>query len=242
MSQRAILPWVVMGCVVLGSGAGDAVAAPQETQTHAQPTNASSADAPGAPDATQAPAASAPVSERDVGTLDATAAPDTYTVQPEDILQITVYQEPDLTTKARVLSNGEITFPLLGRVTVTGLTVTQVQEQLTRLLGEDYLVQPQVQVFIETYRPRNVFITGSVNRPGSYPIPTEQPTTLMEAIAMAGGFSEQASLNGTRIIRIEQGQEQIIRVKVNDIISKGDKTRDVRVYPNDLIFVPESFF
>lgn len=165
-----------------------------------------------------------------------------YTIQSEDVLQITVYEEPDLTTKARVTSSGEITVPLLGRVAVQGLTIAEVQEKITKLLAEDYLVNPQVQVFIETYHPRNVFVTGSVNKPGSYPLPTEKPTTLMEAITMAGGFNEKAAIDQTRIIRIENGQEKTIVVRVNEIIKKGDKSKDVAVEPNDIIFVPESFF
>jgi polysaccharide export outer membrane protein len=165
-----------------------------------------------------------------------------YTIQPEDVLQITVYEEPDLTTRARVTSRGEVTFPLLGNVPVAGLMLEQVQDKLTRLLETDYLVNPQVQVFIESYRPLNVFVTGSVSRPGSYPIPTERPTTVMEAVAMAGGFSEEAAINKTRIIRIENGLEKTIEVRVNDIITRGDKAKDVVVYANDIIFVPESFF
>jgi polysaccharide export outer membrane protein len=170
------------------------------------------------------------------------ASAEEYTVQPEDVLQLTVYEEPDLTTKTRVTSSGEVTFPLLGRVAVAGLTVPQVQEKLTRLLAEDYLVNPQVQVFIDSYRPRYVFVTGAVNKPGSYSLPIERPTTVMEAITMAGGFADEASLNGTRIIRIDHGQEKTIQVKVNDIIKKGNKTEDVVVWPSDIIFVPESFF
>lgn len=183
-----------------------------------------------------APVASSPT------TVSADSTIEEYRVQPEDILQITVYEEPDLTTKVRVAGSGEINFPLLGRVRVAGLSVIEVQEKVTRLLAEDYLVNPQVQVFIESYHARNVFVTGSVNKPGSYPLPPGKPTTLMEAITMAGGFSKAAAVNGTRIIRIENGHETTINVKANDIMKKGDKAKDVEVRPNDVIFVPESFF
>jgi polysaccharide export outer membrane protein len=165
-----------------------------------------------------------------------------YTIQPEDVLQITVYEEPDLLTKARVAMSGEIHFPLLGRVQVAGLSLMEAQEKIEELLEKDYLVNPQVQVFIETYHVRDVFVTGAVNQPGSYPLPAGKTTTLMEAIAMAGGFNEEAAVNSTRIIRIEEGREKTIHVKVNDIIKKGDKAKDVEVRPNDVIFVPESFF
>ncbi len=165
-----------------------------------------------------------------------------YKVQGEDVLQITVYEEPDLTTKVRVAGSGEINFPLLGRIAVAGLSVIEVQEKVTKLLAEDYLVNPQVQVFIDIYHARNVFVTGAVNKPGSYPIPTGRPTTVMEAITMAAGFAKAAAINSTRIIRIENGKETTINVKANDIIRKGDKTKDVEVRPNDVVFVPESFF
>ena len=169
-------------------------------------------------------------------------AQDEYRVQPDDVLQIDVYEEPDLTTKVRVTGSGEINFPLLGRMYVAGLSVIEVQEKFTQSLGQDYLVNPQVQVFIETYHARNVFVAGAVAKPGSYALPTGRPTTVMEAITMAGGFSEDAAINNTRIIRIQEGREQTIPVKVNDIIKKGDKNKDVQVLPNDVIFVPESIF
>lgn len=165
-----------------------------------------------------------------------------YRVQPEDVLNITVYEEPDLTTKARVTGSGEIHFPLVGRVQVGGLSILEVQEKFTRLLGEDYLVNPQVQVFVDTYHSREVFVTGAVTKPGSYALPAGKITTLMEAISMAGGFSEHAAVNQTRIVRIQNGKEETMTVKANDIIKKGDKSKDVPVYANDVVFVPESFF
>jgi polysaccharide biosynthesis/export protein len=164
-----------------------------------------------------------------------------YRVQPEDVLQITVYEEPGLATTARVTGSGEINFPLLGRVSVGGLSIIDVQEKITALLDDGYLVNPQVQVFIETYHIQNVFVTGSVNRPGSYPLPPGKPTTVMEAIAMAGGFYEDAAVNQTRIIRIQNGVETTLNIKAKEIM-KGDKGKDLQVLPHDVVFVPESIF
>jgi polysaccharide biosynthesis/export protein len=166
---------------------------------------------------------------------------DEYLVQPDDVLQITVYEEPDLTTKVRVTGRYEINFPLLGRVNVSGLSVIAVQEKITALLDDGYLVNPQVQVFIEEFHVRNVFVTGSVNQPGSYALIPGKATTVMEAIAMAGGFHTDASVNNTRIIRISDGIEQTINVHAKEIMS-GNKTLDVEVMPNDVIVVPESIF
>ncbi len=165
-----------------------------------------------------------------------------YRIQPEDVLQIAVYEEKDLSTKARVTGSGEINFPLLGRIPVVGKTVLEVQEKVETLLEKDYLVNPQVQVFILSYHARNVYLTGAVSNPGSYSLALGKPTTLMEAIAMAGGFREDAAVSKVRIIRIEKGREKTFRVNANDVIKKGDKTKDVEVLPNDVVFVPESFF
>lgn len=165
-----------------------------------------------------------------------------YRIQPEDVIQIAVYEEPELTTRVRVSGSGEVNFPLLGRITVAGLTVGAVQEKVTKALGDDYLVNPQVQVFIDTYHARNVFVTGAVNRPGAYPLDSGKRATLMETIAMAGGFRQDAAMNSIRVIRVTNGKENTFIVKAKDIIQKGDKTKDVEVLSNDVVFVPESIF
>jgi polysaccharide export outer membrane protein len=199
--------------------------------------------APAAPSASASTATPAPTPAPVPRVPESTStAPELYTIQPEDELQISVYQEPDLTTRTRVSSTYEIVMPLLGRVSVAGLTVTQVQDRLTQLLGADFLVNPQVQVSVESYHARNVFVTGAVKRPGSYPIPIERPTTVMEILSMAGGFVDGAAVNSTRIIRNERGVERTIEVRAGDIVKKGDKAQDVDVRANDIIFVPESFF
>jgi polysaccharide export outer membrane protein len=179
-----------------------------------------------------------------VGSVAVSKLPDQveYVVQPDDVLQITVYEEPSLTTKVRVTRAVDFNFPLLGRVDVNGLSVDQIEQKLTELLAKDYLVNPQVNMFIETYHPRYVFVTGAVNKPGSYAILPGQPTKVMEAVTMAGGFNEEAAINSTRIIRLENNEKKTIQVPVKDIIEKGDKTKDVEVLPNDVVFVPESFF
>jgi len=167
---------------------------------------------------------------------------DEYKVDAGDVLSITVYEQPDLTTKARVGSDGEISFPLLGIVYVDGLTASEIEEELRYSLEKDYLVDPQVNVFIEAYRSKKVFVMGFVNNPGEYEISKDRPTMVLEAITMAGGFKEGAAENGTKIIRVEDGEKITIPVKVTDIIRKGDKYKDVVINPGDIVVVPESFF
>ncbi len=163
-----------------------------------------------------------------------------YQIHAEDVLQINVYEEPELTTSVRVSAQGEINFPLLGNLKVSGWTVPKLQEELTRLLEADYLVNPQVQVFIQNYHNRSISVTGAVNKPGSYQMPSGKPLSIMEAIAMAGGFTKVAAIGKIRIIRNENGQTLTIDANAKAII-KGDKSKDVELHPNDVIFVSESW-
>jgi polysaccharide export outer membrane protein len=166
-----------------------------------------------------------------------------YHLQPEDVLNITVHEQPDLTTKARITAEGKITFPLIGEVQVSGMTTDEVEKKITELLEKDYLVNPQVMVYIDEYAPKQVSVIGCVNTPGKYDMSHEKDTTVLQAIAMAGGFSKIADVNGTRILRIdENGKEQTIMIKVKDITIRGEKDKDLPLKPNDVIFVPESFF
>ncbi|MCK5013600.1 MAG: polysaccharide export protein [Candidatus Omnitrophica bacterium] len=165
-----------------------------------------------------------------------------YKIQPEDVISITVYEHDDLKTKARVSTNGKISFPLLGKVEVAGLTVQEVEDYLTVELERDYLVHADVQVFIEDYHVKQITVLGAVKEPGKYDMNTEKETTILEVIAMAGGFTKVASRNGTRIIRSEGDEEKAIPIRITDITKKGMKDKDIVLESGDVIFVPESFF
>ena len=165
-----------------------------------------------------------------------------YRIEAGDVLTVTVYEHPDLTTELRVTSNGEIMFPLLGIVDIEDLSVSQVEEKIRFLLEKDYLVDPQVNVFIKEYHPKKVFVMGFVNKPGEYELFKDRPTTALEAITMAGGFRRGAAENSTKIIRVEDGEEVTIAIKVTDITKKGNKDKDISIKPGDIIVVPESFF
>ena len=165
-----------------------------------------------------------------------------YEVDTGDVILITVYAQADLTTKARVSSKGEITFPLIGTVNVKDLTVEEIEKKIMVSLGKDYLVNPQVNVFIEKYTEKKVFVMGFVNKPGEYELFKDRPTTVLEAITMAGGFKEGAAQNGTKVLRVDNGEELTISIKVTDITRKGDKEKDIPINPGDIVVVPESFF
>jgi len=165
-----------------------------------------------------------------------------YRLQAEDLLKITVYEQPDLDTTARIASTGEIAFPLIGNVKASGLTVNELKLKIEELLKQDYLVNPQVQIFIEGSNAKQVTVMGAVKKPGKYDMYPQRETTVLEAIAMAEGFSPVASINGTKIIRKEKDKEVNIPIKVSDITKRGMKEKDLPLKPGDIVFVPESFF
>ncbi len=114
-----------------------------------------------------------------------------YLVGPGDILDVSVYDEEDLTRLVTVQHGGEISFPLIGEVYVDGLTVKEVKQQLTELLGKDFLVAPQLTVTVKEYLSQWLTVAGEVARPGKYYL--EGPKTLLELLTEAGGFSDEAS-------------------------------------------------
>lgn len=256
-----------------------------------------------------------------------------YEVGGNDVLGITVYEEPDLSKEAiRVSGKGLISFPLIGRLMVAGLTTTEIEKLIAeKLANQQYLLNAHVGVMVTEYKSKHFFVLGEVGAPGSHPLqarervmdaltkvggveeekasnrmmlirtlnpdtpeerklvidislvdllkmgdqisniylqdrdvlyflPVEQfyiigqvrgpgaydmpedELTLVEAIGMAGGFTRIASRNSTRIIRVEDGVEKIIHVRVDEITDAGKKIQDVVIKPGDIIVVPESFF
>jgi len=158
--------------------------------------------------------------------LAATAQQD-YAIGEGDLLKVTVYDNPDLATEARV-NDGRITFPLIGEIFVNDLTVSDVEKKITALLTDGYLKKPHVSVTILEYG-KKVYVNGEVRNPGAYKI--TKGLTVLKAITIAGGFTIKASEGRTRIIRKTEKGEISIKAKMDDL-----------VMPDDIIQVPESFF
>ncbi len=188
--------------------------------------------------------AAAPTDPGDPKVLAAAAAkfaPGTdYRLAPQDQLTIAVYQEPDLNRDTRVSETGRISLPLVGEVEVAGLSSLEAEAKLRELL-KAYLVEPSVAVTIKEYHSRTIVILGEVEKPGSYVIPTDHPLTCVEAIAQAGGFTKFASPNKTRIVRKVGTDFQSLTVPVADVTS-GDKSKDVALRPDDVVFIPQTLF
>ncbi|TBR17506.1 hypothetical protein EPO15_16780 [bacterium] len=165
----------------------------------------------------------------------------TYRIGPADLLEVSVYQEKDLDRKVRVSPDGVITMPLAGTVKVAGLGVADAEQAVTERLKR-FLIAPQVSIFIAEYGNKQVYVLGEVAKPGSYVLPTEAGLTVIEAITMAGGFSQYAAPDRTRVIRKKKGGSANIPIDVSAVTKRGDKSKDIQLEPNDVVFVPESVF
>ncbi len=154
-----------------------------------------------------------------------------------DIVEVRVYQEPDLSGPYRVTPEGIITFPLCGKVQVMGKTATQAADALTECLKGGFIRRPQVGVMVKEFNSKKVFVFGDVSKPGAFPY--EEGMTIIHAVSLAGGFNRTASRNSVNITRTVDGQEKKVPVKVEDIVQGREK--NVSVLPGDIIFVPESF-
>lgn len=165
-----------------------------------------------------------------------------YRIQPTDVLTITVHDQPDLTTKTRVTQDGYISFPLLGKVMVRDLTVQELEQNLKELLEKDYLVKAEALVFIEEYHSRQISVTGEVGKPGKFNMPIERDITLLDGIAMAEGFTKDADVNKTKVMRVEDGREKTFIIKVKDITDKDDKQANITLKAGDIIVVPKRAF
>ncbi len=164
-----------------------------------------------------------------------------YLINPKDILEIQVYPDADLNREITVSPKGTISFPLIGEVQVEGLSVTNAEKKLTVLLEKDYLVYPQVHIRVKEFHTLTISILGEVNRPGPYKLGTQEgETTLLEAIAMAGGFTNIANIKKIKIIRVQGSEKKTYQVNAEEVL-KGKK-KDVPLKANDLIVVEQSWF
>lgn len=156
-----------------------------------------------------------------------------YTISAHDELQINVYGEVDLTKTVRVAADGTINYPLLGRVKVEGLTAQLLEERLGKLLSDGgYLMKPQVSVYVERFS--SISILGEVRNPGSYEL--KGKLSIMDAIAQAGGFNIDADINNVKILRVDDGQQKTIQLKLGDI-KKGLEGAEIALRANDTVFV-----
>jgi polysaccharide export outer membrane protein len=159
-----------------------------------------------------------------------------YRVGPQDLIEISVFQVPDLSRAVRVNSGGQISLPLIGVVQAGGQTVQELEKTLASKLSEKFLQNPQVTVFVKEFASQRLTMEGAIAKPGIYPITGR--TTLLQAIAMGGGLDKLADLHGIVIFRQIGGKKMGAVFDLKNIRSGVDE--DPLVYGDDIIVVEQS--
>lgn len=150
-----------------------------------------------------------------------------YVLSADDIISVTVFNEPDLSLKQiRVSSSGTISMPLIGQVFISGMNVSDVEEKIRQMYLGDYLKKPDVSVSVVEYRP--FYVNGEVDNPGAFGF--REGMTVQRAITLAGGFTERAARNKISIIR-ENSDGTPIPAELGTFVQ-----------PGDVVTIKESFF
>jgi polysaccharide export outer membrane protein len=161
-----------------------------------------------------------------------------YVLQPADLLRVQVFQEDDLTREVRISQEHTINLPLIGALETKGKNVRQLQRLIQELYDRDYLVNPQVNVFVVEYAKRSVNVLGCVNEPGVVLFPQEQGLTLLDAISRAGGFNRLADRRKIKLTRAAGEKSSTHIINADDII-QGVSREGWDLVQDDVIFVPE---
>ncbi len=159
-----------------------------------------------------------------------------YKVGQGDVLDIKVYENNDLNSTLRVSSDGTIRVSLIGEISVMGMTVSQISNEIEKRLADGYLIHPQVDVFIKEHKSKQAVILGEIRNPGQYEITGQ--ISFLEFISKAGGLTASA---GTRAVikrsAVTKGQPDRIVINLEKLIKKGDTSLNVGIQDNDNIYI-----
>ena len=158
-----------------------------------------------------------------------------YVIGAQDVLDISVWKEPELTRAVPVRPDGKISMPLLNDVQAAGRTPLQLAADITAGLKK-FMTDPQVTVIVTTINSQRVFILGEVNRAGAYPLLPNM--TVLQALSSAGGFTIYANLKKIYVLRIEDGKQVKHPFNYKDVLAGKAADQNIIVKAGDTIVVP----
>jgi polysaccharide biosynthesis/export protein len=162
---------------------------------------------------------------------------DEYRIGPQDVLEIMVWKNADLSRSVTVRPDGKVSLPLIGDVQASGLSTEELKKVVTERMKE-YIATPAVSILVSTINSYFYYVLGEVAKPGKYPL--KERITVLQAISMAGGFTPFASKNGMALFRndpVTSGQIKY-RIRYDDIISSEDAKKNLAIQSGDTIVVP----
>ncbi len=160
-----------------------------------------------------------------------------YIIGPEDVLEITVWRNQDLSKVVAVRPDGRISLPLIGDVTAVGKTPSQLTEEIAGKL-KDFKENPSVAIVVKEVNSYAVFVLGEVTKPGKYSLKSK--TTLLQGITIAGGFTQVAARNKLVVFRFgENGSgEEKYKASYDDIVLRDGSKQNIELKPGDTVVVP----
>lgn len=167
---------------------------------------------------------------------------DDHILMAGDLIDVKVFQEPDLESNLRIARDGTVVFPLIGRVKVGGLAPQAAAKTIQDLLDKDYLVNPHVTLLVIEYARRTFTVLGEVQKPGAYDMPDRAAISLLEAIGMSGGYTRMANPGSVTVKRRVNAQETIYRLNAKKMASASGSAASFEIQTGDIITVSESIF
>jgi polysaccharide export outer membrane protein len=160
---------------------------------------------------------------------------DDYLIGSEDTIEVLVWKNADLSRVVSVRPDGKVSLPLIGDVQAAGMTVMHLNTEITEKLKKYYKEPPQVSVILQQVNSYSIYVLGEVKSPGKYLV--KSGTTFLQAITLAGGFTEFASKNKVMVRRrSNDNSEKIISIKYRDVLSGLQS--NVMMFPGDTILIP----
>ena len=161
---------------------------------------------------------------------------DSFQIGPDDILAINVWKEPEISRSVPVRSDGKVSLPLVGEVQASGQTPKQLEAEISKKLIS-YISEPEVTVIVQQIKSQRFNILGQVAHPGTYPL--SNPTTVLDAIALAGGFRDFAKKKSIYVLRqTADGSSTRLPFNYKDVIKGKDQKQNIRLEPRDTVYVP----
>jgi polysaccharide biosynthesis/export protein len=158
-----------------------------------------------------------------------------YIIQPDDILEIFVWKEPELTRKVRVRPDGRISFPLVQDLQAAGLNPGELKTQVEKKLS-DFLTSPEVTIIVDTILGYKIYVEGKVQKPGSFTV--EKPVTVLQALTLAGGFQDYAKKTEITITRTIGKDNTVYKFNYSDVIKGKKAEQNIILKPGDVVVVP----
>lgn len=159
-----------------------------------------------------------------------------YQIGAKDLLEISVFEVPELNITVRVSENGMVSLPLLGEVKAEGLNRADLEKKIASMLEKNYLKNAQVTIFIKEFQSKKISVMGALEKPGMLDLIGRQ--SLLQVISMAGGLSEQASDTVVIFRQFKNVPSQSLVIKLDDVLLKANPKYNIPIFPGDIINVP----